>query len=149
MIYFENVEELIEIHSKTIQHSGGGVNGILQRGLLDSALGHIQNDDYYPNFEDKLCHLFWSMCKNHIFQDGNKRMAITASVMFLMKNGHMVIAKRFMEEMEAISYHVAAGNIDKDLLLKIITSFLFEDDYSEEVKLEIAIAFAKGLPDDQ
>jgi len=65
--------------------------------------------------------------------------------MFLMKNGYMNIAKRFMEEMEAVSYHVAAGNIDKDLLLRIITSFLYEDDYPEELKLEIANAFAKGL----
>ncbi len=145
MLYFENVDEIIEIHKKTIKYSGGGVNGILNLGLLDSVLEHIKNDDYYPEFEDKLTHLFWSMCKYHIFQDGNKRMAITVSVMFLMKNGYMTLAKRFMEEMEAISYHVAAGNIDKELLQKVLTSFLYEDDYSEELKLELANAFAKGL----
>ena len=145
MIYFESVEEIIKIHNKTIEFSGGGVDGILHREYLESALEHMKNDRYYPDFADKLCHLFWSIDKNHIFQDGNKRMAITVSVMFLMKNGYMNIAKRFMEEMEAVSYHVAAGNIDKDLLLRIITSFLYEDDYPEELKLEIANAFAKGL----
>jgi death-on-curing protein len=40
--------------------------------------------------------------------------------------------------MEIISYHVAASNIDKDLLLEIITSILNEADYSEELKLKIA-----------
>ncbi|MBZ0181955.1 MAG: type II toxin-antitoxin system death-on-curing family toxin [Melioribacteraceae bacterium] len=148
MIYFESIDEIIEIHKKTVEYSGGGANGILKPEYLDSALEHIKNDDYYPTFEEKICHLFWSFNKNHIFQDGNKRMAITVSVMFLMKNGYMNIAKRFLTEMESISYHVAAGNINKELLLKIIKSFLFEDDYSEELKLEILEAFSKGLASD-
>ena len=88
MIYFESIEEIIEIHKKTIKYSGGGAHGILHKNFLESALEHIKNDDYYPKFEDKLCHLFWSLDKNHIYQDGNKRMAITVSVMFLMKNGY-------------------------------------------------------------
>ena len=49
-----------------------------------------------------------------------------------------------MQEMESISYHVAKGNIDKDLLFRIICSFLIENDYSEELKIEIVSAFAKG-----
>lgn len=114
---------------------------------LESALEFIKNDTYYPTFEEKLCHLFWSINKNHIFEDGNKRLAITVSVMFLIKIGYMNIATRFMEEMEAISYHVAAGNIKKELLQKLITSFLYEDDYSEALKLELALAMSNGLAD--
>lgn len=141
IIYFENTKEIIQIYEKTIKFSGGGISGLLKPEYLESAIEHIKNDDYYPNFEDKLTHLFWSLNKNHIFLDGNKRIAVTVSAMFLLKNGHLRISEKFLRNMESISYHVAAGNIEKELLHRIITSFLFEDDYSEELKLELLNAF--------
>lgn len=144
MLYFENAEEILRIYDKTIEFSGGGASGLLRPEYLDSALEHVKNDDYYPEFEDKLTHLFWSFNKNHIFQDGNKRPALTVSAMFLLKNGYVKIAPRFLREMEAVSYHVAAGNIDKGLLLRLIRSFLYESDYSEDLKLELMVAFSRG-----
>ena len=59
-------------------------------------LQHIQIVDYYPCFFDKLTHLFFSTCKFHCFADGNKRLAITLSLQFLLFNGYMGIAKDFM-----------------------------------------------------
>ena len=50
------------------------------------------------------------------------RITITLGGMFLFKNGFMSVVKDFMYKMESISYHVAAGNIDKELLHEIITS---------------------------
>ena len=50
-------------------------------GKLESVLCHIQNDDYYPTFLDKLLHLFYCSCKFHCFCDGNKRIAITLPLM--------------------------------------------------------------------
>ncbi len=65
-------DELIEqIHSNTIDVSGGGDKGIIDIGRLKSVLAHIQNDDYYPNFVDKITHLFFCVCKFHAFVDGN------------------------------------------------------------------------------
>ena len=50
-----------------------------------------------------------------------------------------------MEEMENISYHLAAGRIEKELLHKLIHSFLEgEDDFDEEVKLEYLLASSDG-----
>jgi death on curing protein len=46
------------IHWKTVEVSGGGDDGILDIGKLESVLDHIQNDDYYPVFVDKLTHLY-------------------------------------------------------------------------------------------
>ena len=40
-----------------------------------------------------------------------------------------------------LGYHVAAGNIDKDLLHEIITSILYEEDFCEELKLKLLHAF--------
>ncbi len=145
MVIYISKEQAIEIHKKTIEYSGGGNYGILNIGFLYSALEHIQNDDYYPTFEDKLVHLIWSINRNHSFSDGNKRLSITLGAQFLLLNGYMFCVKRFMEEMENISYHLAAGRIDKELLHKLIHSFLDgEDDFNEELKLEYLLASADG-----
>ena len=81
-IIYLTLEQAKTIHSKTIQYSGGGTYEALDIGKLDSVLQHIQNDDYYPNFVDKLTHLFFSTCQFHCFADGNKRLAITLSLQF-------------------------------------------------------------------
>ena len=39
--------------------------------------------------------------------------------------------------MENISYHLAAGKIDKDFLKDIISSIIYENELSEEIKLEL------------
>lgn len=135
LIYL-TLDQAVEIHRKTVEISGGGSVGALDLGRLDSILQHIQNDDYYPTFEDKLTHLFFSACQFHCFQDGNKRIAISLCAQMLLLNGYLYCSGNFIREMENISYHVAAGKIDKDLLHEIITSFINCDD-NEELKLKI------------
>ncbi len=44
---------------------------------------------------------------------------------------------KFITEMENVAVHVADNRIDKDLLFEIITSLIYEDEYSEELKLKI------------
>ena len=115
------LEEALAIHLKTVENSGGGLTQCIDSRKLESVLCHIQNDDYYPEFVDKLTHLFFCACQFHCFADGNKRIAITLSTQFLLKNGYLFIAKDFIHKMENISYHVATGKISKELLRKIST----------------------------
>lgn len=92
----------------------------------------------YPTFLDRLLHLFYCSCKFHCFCDGNKRIAITLTAMFLLKNGYMAVANIYFREMENISYHVAAGHIDEDLLRRILAAILTcTYDSDEELKLDI------------
>ena len=82
--------------------------------------------------------MFFCVCEFHCFADGNKRLAITLSAQFLLFNGYMAVAKSFFSVMENISYQVAAGKINKELLHRIITAVMdgtYEMD--EELKLEI------------
>ena len=137
------LDQAVEVHRRTVRVSGGGIMGMLNIGMLESILNHIQNDDYYPTFEDKLTYLFFSACKLHCFADGNKRIAISLGAQFLLLNGYVFIAGRFIREMENISYHVAAGNIDRELLKKIITAFLNGNEDDEELKLEILHAITR------
>ena len=136
------IEQAKLIHQETIEKSGGGELGIINLKYLESTLHFIQNDDYYPTTEDKLTYLIYSVNKNHCFIDGNKRLSITLGIEFLLINGYLKYIAKFIDEMENISYHLAAGKISKNLLFKIVTSILNDIDSSEELKLEILDAIS-------
>jgi death-on-curing protein len=56
---------------------------------------------------------------------------------------------RFITVMENISYHLAAGLIEKDLLQRIIHSMLEnERDFNEALKLEIFSIISQDLKDE-
>jgi death-on-curing protein len=133
--YFHFAHAII-VHDEIIAKSGG-IFGIINEDLIKSVLGHIQNDLYYPELEHKLTHLLFSINKNHCFQDGNKRASIALSAYFLEINNCDFLVNRFIQEMENISVDVADNRIDKELLFEIISSIIYENDYSEELKLKI------------
>ncbi|MCE2957103.1 MAG: type II toxin-antitoxin system death-on-curing family toxin [Flammeovirgaceae bacterium] len=141
LIYF-TAEYAIKIHDKIIEISGGR-EGVKDYGNIDSPLSHIQNDDYYPSFEEKLTHLVFSFDKFHAFNDGNKRTSIAMGAFFLEVNGLESLVDKFIIEMENIAVTVADNIIDKDLLLEIITSIIYEEDYSEELKLKVIHALTQ------
>lgn len=139
--YFDTAHA-IAVHDEIINQSGG-ILGILNINLLESVIEHVQNDFYYPEIEHKITHLFFSINKNHSFQDGNKRASIALSAYFLEINNCSFRVERFIAEMENIAVDVADNRIDKDLLFEIINSIIYEEDYSEELKLKII--YAKGF----
>jgi len=136
-IQYLTIQQAISTHALTVEKSGGGTLGVLEIDKLESVLGHIQNDDYYPTFEDKLTHLFFCACKFHCFQDGNKRIAITLCAQMLLFNGYLFCCDYFIREAENISYHVAAGNISKDLLGRWMKAVLEDSLDDESLKFEI------------
>lgn len=142
--YF-TVEYAIEVHDNIVRESGGFF-GVRDRGLIESTIEHMKNDFYYPEIEDKLTHLFYSINKNHCFNDGNKRASLALSVYFLYLNGLEVLAEKFILTMENIVVDVADNRIDRDLLFEIIQSILYEEDFSEELKIKII--HAKSVEDD-
>jgi len=137
-IYF-NMQYAVALHDTIIEKSGGlaGTNNL---GLLESALQHVQNDLYYPELQHKLTHLVFSINKFHAFSDGNKRASIALGAYFLKLNGCDFVVKKFTFEMENIAVWLAEGKITKELLCGLIESIVFEDDYSESLKLELALA---------
>tara|TARA_R110001599_G_scaffold295348_3_gene499521 strand:+ start:9526 stop:10002 length:477 start_codon:yes stop_codon:yes gene_type:complete len=147
--FYFDVAHAISVHDWIVEHSGGlaGTKNIEQ---LESPLEHIQNDCYYPEMEDKLTHLVFSINKNHAFNDGNKRSSLALGAYFLELNGFDYVVKRFVKEMENIAVWVADNVIDKKLLHQIINSVIYEDDYSETIKLAIveAVEAAKQLNQD-
>jgi death-on-curing protein len=145
--YFTS-EYAIKTHDKIIEISGGNP-GIKNFGNIDSPLYHIQNNDYYPTFEEKLTHLVFSFNKNHGFNDGNKRTSIALGLFFLIVNDLDVFSNKFVMEMENIAVTVADNIVDKDLLLEIISSIINDEDYNEELKLKIVNALMNVVKNEE
>lgn len=144
-LYFD-VAHAVREHDWIIEHTGGRA-GIKDLGQLESPLWHIQNNDYYPEIEDKLTHLVFSINKHHAFTDGNKRSSLALGAYFLELNGFDFLVQRFIKEMENVAVWVADNVIGKALLHEIITAVLYEDEFSEALKLAIfqAVSAAEQL----
>ena len=137
-----NIEHAIRAHDFIIENSGGN-SGIIEIGKIESVLEHIQNDLYYPEFEEKITHLVFSVNKFHAFNDGNKRTSIALGAYLLEINGIEYCIDKFIIEMENIAVYVADNKIDKELLQEIISSILIEGDFNEELKLKIIDALSE------
>jgi len=135
-IFYFDTDHAIREHDWIIEHSGG-LAGIKDRGCVESVLEHIRNDIYYPEFEDKLTHLVFSINRFLAFNDGNKRSSIAFGAFFLELNGYDYCVRKFIHEMENIAVWLAEAKIGKDLLREIVTSIIMDDDYSESLKLKI------------
>jgi len=138
------LEDVQQTHMMTLEYSGGGLAGARDLERLESVLMHIRNDDYYPTIEAKLTHLFFSVCKFHVFLDGNKRLAISLCAEMMIKNGFTFCAKSFLFRAENISYHVAAGRICKELLGDWMYEIIWEDGESESTQLRILEAISES-----
>lgn len=145
--FYFDVAHALRTQEWIIKHSGG-LGGVKNVQHLESVLGHIQNDDYYPDMPDKLAHLVYSVNKNHPFNDGNKRSSIGLGAYFLELNGYDYVVTRFVLEMENIAVYVASSVVSKDLLREVVASLLYEDEYSESLKLALIDAISRHQAED-
>jgi len=79
-------EELIEIHKLLLEEFGGS-EGLRDRGLLESAC-YRPRSGYYETIFNQAAALLHSLAMNHVFVDGNKRIAWVAAKTFLWVNGY-------------------------------------------------------------
>jgi death-on-curing protein len=97
----------------------GGLAGILDRGLLDSALNRPKNKAGYE--VDSAVYglaaaLAFRIAKNHPFHDGNKRIALIASFLFAELNGVRMTATEV--DAAASFLALAAGELSEADLAK-------------------------------
>lgn len=134
-LYFD-ARHAVDVHDWIIKHSGG-LAGLKDLGQLESVLQHIQNDDYYPTFDAKLTHLIFGINKFHAFNDGNKRASLTLGAYFLTLNGYDYCVPQFVLRMENIVVAVAEGVIGKPLLQRVVLSLIEDDDFPDDLKLDL------------
>ncbi len=86
MIRYLTMIEVLELHRKILEQSGGS-SGIRDMGLLESAIAQPRmtfgGQDLYPNLLEKATTLGFSIIINHPFVDGNKRTGHAAMETFL------------------------------------------------------------------
>ena len=134
-ITYPTYDDLLEKHNEIIRKSGG-TTGVFNENLLQGFLDFIQNDIYYPSFEEKLTHLVFSIAKNHGFCDGNKRTAIIAGAFFLELNAFdQFIIDTFIQNMEGVILLTAQGLINKEQLCQIVCDFIYNGKMSEETQM--------------
>ncbi|MGD9567486.1 MAG: type II toxin-antitoxin system death-on-curing family toxin [Sedimentibacter sp.] len=114
--------QVIQIHSMLIQETGG-IDGIRDDGLLDSALNSpfqsFDGEDIYKTIQTKAARLGFSLVNNHAFVDGNKRIGLLIMMTFLEMNG--IIVECSNEELIELGLGLASNKLDdKDLLDWII-----------------------------
>lgn len=138
IVYFP-VDRAIREHDNIIEISGGAT-GIIKPELLESVLAFIQDDRYYPELEDKLTHLIFSIAMNHCFMDGNKRSSIALGAYFLEINGLSNIVPAFIVEMENVVLWVARGIVSKEMLHEVVDSLIACGELNEDIKLRLTEA---------
>ena len=70
----------------------------------------FESNDLYPDIFSKAAALMHSIIKNHPFVDGNKRTAITAASIFLLRNSCRLTASN--KELECFTLKVAAEDVE-------------------------------------
>ena len=92
-------------------------------GLLDSALHAPQasfgGQELYPEFIDKAAVLAVRIAKNHPLLDGNKRLAWSCLVMFVVLNGYRLEVAP--DDAVTTMLAVAAGELDEPGLSSWLT----------------------------
>jgi death-on-curing protein len=96
----------------------GGLEGLRDEGLLDSARGRPVNLLAYadpatpPDFAALAASYAVELAKNHAFVDGNKRVAFLATGLFLYLNGYRLNASQADTTITVLG--LAAGDITEN-----------------------------------
>lgn len=108
---FLTLADVIHIAERTLQAEVQ----IRDQGLLESAVARprtsVFGEDAYPSLEAKAAALLHSISRNHALVDGNKRLALAATLAFLGMNGRQLT----MSNDEAYDFviAVATGELDE------------------------------------
>ena len=109
-------ESVLSIHQMLLSEHGG-LSGIRDHSLLDSTLARPKQLLVYEegiSIFDLAASYSFGLAKNHPFIDGNKRVALTVSAVFLELNGYSLN----VPEPEAVLIYeqLASGNITETTL---------------------------------
>jgi len=109
-VIYLTLPELIHVAERTLK------DGVLVRdhGLLESALARPQTTVFgagaYGSVEEKAAALLHSLARNHALVDGNKRLALAATIAFLGVNGSRLTLSN--DQAYDLIIAVAAGELD-------------------------------------
>ena len=114
-MYLLALEQVLELHTRILEQSGGA-EGVRNTSALESSLAQplqtFGGEDLYPSIPAKAAALCFFLVRNHPFVDGNKRTAHAAMEVMLVVNGFEVAAS--VDEQEQIMLALAAGTLSRE-----------------------------------
>lgn len=115
-----NYLELDDVLAIACEVLGLEVNALLHVtdvGLADSAVARPQagfaGQEFHPTLEAKAASLLLGLARNHAFIDGNKRIAVLATLQFLNANDYDLDLLPVEEAYKTV-VEVASGNLSLD-----------------------------------
>jgi death on curing protein len=118
---FLEITDILEIHQILINRFGG-MSGIRDEGLLESALSQPQATFFgellHPTIHEQAAAYLYHIAKNHPFLDGNKRTAYGAMESFLRFNGYNLDLSD--EQVYSMVMQVAQGEMSKEALASFL-----------------------------
>lgn len=124
------IRNIMKFHNKL-----DASKGIRDRGLIESAVNTpfqtFGGQSLYPSVFDKAARLFFGLVRNHGFIDGNKRVALHATELFLNLNDYLLVCSQ--EERVDTTMRIAKNEMnDGEIKDWLIT-------HSHSVKVQIFI----------
>ncbi len=125
-------EECIEVINKLKFNNESSLFALERNKGLKEIIGTIYNTfdgkDLYPTIEEKASNFLYLIIKNHVFIDGNKRIAATLFIYFL--NYYNILYKDNKQVIDnntlvAVTLLIAESNPkEKDILIDLVMNFL-------------------------
>ena len=127
-----NYNNCIEIINKLRFNEESSLFAVERNKGLESIIGNIYQSfagqDIYKSIEEKAANFLYLIVKNHVFADGNKRIAATLFIYFLnfygilYKNGKQVIDNNTLT---ALTLLIAESNPkEKEIIIDLVMNFL-------------------------
>lgn len=130
MIHLE-LDDLLAIASEVLGLEVDALIRVTDLGLADSAVSRPQasfaGEEFYASIEAKAATLLFGVARNHAFIDGNKRVAVLATLQFLNLNGFDLDLAPPAEAYETI-VGVAAGVVTLEALTTWVADRLAKTD---------------------
>jgi death-on-curing protein len=105
MADYLTVAEIYQMQHRLIDLFGG-MHGVRDKGAVEAAVFRPQTG-YYNSLEEEAAALMESLGNNHGFLDGNKRIAFTATDVFLRRNGF------YIKVVAAAGYEFINGSMER------------------------------------
>lgn len=103
-------------------------NGL--KGIIDDIYSTFDGSDLYSTVEEKAANMLYLVTKNHVFIDGNKRIAATLFIYFLNYYG--------------LLYNEKGMVIDNNTLVAVTILIAQSDPKEKEVLVDLIMNFLKG-----
>ncbi len=131
-IVYPGIDEYMAMIREMYSDFASGVFALPKDDGFDSSINQIKQSfggcELYPSLEDKAANLLYLITKNHSFVDGNKRIAASCFLLFLVKNNSLIKNGKPIisnEALASLTLFIATSRAEEsDIVKRLIISIL-------------------------